>query len=131
MPSRPGRSWPARRPCGSRHRANRASAGRRFPRLHRPLENRGWGDGGGAPSRQTLGFGSRTPEPIRMKPFLAAALAFVCLGAAAQTAAPPTQRLRGTVESIDGSTIVLKERNGEAIRMTLADNFGVNEVVPI
>jgi hypothetical protein len=66
-----------------------------------------------------------------MKPFLAAALAFVCLGAAAQTAAPPTQRLRGTVESIDGSTIVLKERNGEAIRMTLADNFGVNEVVPI
>ncbi len=65
-----------------------------------------------------------------MKPFLAAALAFVCIGAAAQTSAP-TQRLRGTVESIDGSTIVLKERNGETMRMTLADNFSVNEVVPI
>jgi hypothetical protein len=65
-----------------------------------------------------------------MKSFLAVALAFVCIGAAAQ-AAVPTQRLRGTVESIEGSTLVLKERNGETMHMTLADNFSVSEVVPI
>ena len=49
----------------------------------------------------------------------------------AQTSAPaPTQRLRGTVESFDDKTLVVKERSGEVLRLALADTFGVNEVVP-
>ena len=40
-------------------------------------------------------------------------------------------RLRATVESFDGTTLVVKERSGEVISLALADNFAVNEVVPI
>ena len=72
-----------------------------------------------------------------MKHGMSAALALVCsLAVAAVFAQPagpanPTQRLRGTVESFDGSTLVLKERSGEVLRLALADNFSVNEVLPI
>ena len=44
---------------------------------------------------------------------------------------PATQRLRGTVQSFDGSTLVLAERSGEVLRLALADNFSINEVLPI
>jgi hypothetical protein len=64
-----------------------------------------------------------------MKKLFAASLALVCAFALAQT--PPTQRLRGTVKSIDGATLVLAERSGETMSLSLADNFSVNEVVPI
>jgi hypothetical protein len=47
----------------------------------------------------------------------------------AQTPNAP-QRLRGTVESFDDKTLVVKERSGEVLRLALADTFGVNEVVP-
>ena len=59
-------------------------------------------------------------------------LAFACTAVLAQapTAAPP-QRLRGSVESFDGSTLVVKERSGEVMRLVLADNFSVSEVLPI
>jgi len=65
--------------------------------------------------------------------FLSAALTLVCSLALAQTppVASPTQRTRGMVESFDGSTLVLKERSGEVLRLVLAENFSVNEVVPI
>ena len=52
--------------------------------------------------------------------------------AASASAAPvPTQRLRGTVQSFDGSTLVITERRGELLRLALADNFSVSEVLPI
>ena len=67
-----------------------------------------------------------------MKQLLSAALALVCAAALAQTDAPnPTQRLRGNVESFDGTTLVMKERSGEVMRLALADNFSVSEVMPI
>ena len=51
--------------------------------------------------------------------------------AAASAPAPaPTQRLRGTVPSFDGSTPVITERCGELLRLALADNFSVSEVLP-
>jgi hypothetical protein len=53
-----------------------------------------------------------------------------CVLVLAQTPSP-TQRLRGTVESFDGSTMVLKERSGEVLRLVLDEKFSVNEVVPI
>ena len=65
-----------------------------------------------------------------MTKLLAATLALLCALAAAQTP-PPTQRLRGVVQSFDGTTLVLNERNGTVVSLVLADNFSVNEVVPI
>lgn len=65
-----------------------------------------------------------------MKKLLAAGVALFCSIALAQAPAP-TQRLRGTVKSFDGSTLVLAERSGETVALVLADNFSVNEVVPI
>ena len=51
--------------------------------------------------------------------------------AAAAPAPAPTQRLRGTVQSFDGSTRVITERRGALLRLVLADNFSVSEVLPI
>ena len=65
-----------------------------------------------------------------MKKLFTAALALLCSIALAQAPAP-TQRLRGTVKSFDGTTLVLAERSGETITLVLAENFSVNEVVPI
>jgi hypothetical protein len=45
----------------------------------------------------------------------------VSLDAAAQT----TRRVRGTVEQLDGNTLVVQSRQGEAVRITLAPNFTV------
>jgi hypothetical protein len=47
-----------------------------------------------------------------------------------QAPADAPQRLRGTVEKIDATSITLKERSGETIVLLLADNFSVSEVVP-
>jgi hypothetical protein len=60
-------------------------------------------------------------------------LSLACSLAAAQAAAPaaPTTRLRGTLERFDGTTLVLRERSGEAVTLVLADNFSLSEVVPI
>ena len=65
-----------------------------------------------------------------MTKLLAATLALLCAVASAQTP-PPTQRLRGVVQSFDGTTLVVNERNGTVVSLALADNFGVNEVMPI
>ena len=64
--------------------------------------------------------------------FVSTLLAFACTALFAQApAASPPQRLRGSVESFDGSTLVVKERSGEVMRLVLADNFSVSEVMPI
>jgi predicted nucleic acid-binding protein len=67
---------------------------------------------------------------LHAKRILGMALALSCALVAAQTP-NPTQRLRGTVESFDGSTLVLKERSGEVLRLVLDEKFSVNEVFPI
>jgi len=61
--------------------------------------------------------------------FATALLTLAVTLAHAQTPAAP-QRLRGTVESFDNTTLVVKERSGEVLRLALADTFAVNEVVP-
>jgi hypothetical protein len=64
--------------------------------------------------------------------FAAAVAASMLLASAALAQTPiPTQRLRGSVESFDGTTLVVKERSGQTVRLALADNFAVNEVYPI
>ena len=47
--------------------------------------------------------------------------------AAAQ--APETVRVRATIESVDGQTIMAKSRDGVEMKIHLADNAPVNEVV--
>ena len=43
----------------------------------------------------------------------------------AQAPANPPVRIRGTVESIDGQNLAVKARNGETMRVKLADNYVV------
>jgi hypothetical protein len=59
---------------------------------------------------------------------------FIWLVAAVATLAlaqTPTQRLRGTVNSWDGSTLAITERSGHTYSLAVADNFSISEVVPI
>jgi len=49
----------------------------------------------------------------------------------ASNAAPPTVRLRGTVQSVTASTLTVKERSGELIPLAISDKLQVNEVYPI
>ncbi|MFO1271662.1 MAG: hypothetical protein U1F50_08305 [Rubrivivax sp.] len=65
------------------------------------------------------------------KPWIVSVLLGAAAAAFAQQPANPVQRLRASVESFDGTTLVVKERSGEVIRLALADNLAVNEVLPI
>jgi hypothetical protein len=47
----------------------------------------------------------------------------------AAPAAPPTVRVRATIASIDGSTLTLKGRDGSEMKLKLADNAPVSEIV--
>ena len=59
-------------------------------------------------------------------------LAVLALFSAAAFAQPAqTSRLRGSIEKVDATSIVIKERNGETITLALADNLAVNEVLPL
>ena len=42
---------------------------------------------------------------------------------------PPTVRLRGTIEKVDGNTLTLKSRDGAEIKLSLADNARIVAVV--
>jgi hypothetical protein len=55
------------------------------------------------------------------------AVLFAASFAAAQ--APDTVRVRATIESVDGQTITAKSRDGAEMKIHLADNAPVNEVV--
>jgi hypothetical protein len=52
------------------------------------------------------------------------------LGASIATAqAPPMVRVRATIESVDGAMLTAKARDGATMKIKLADNAPVNEVV--
>jgi hypothetical protein len=74
--------------------------------------------------------GAVRPEGTAMKNALLLAIALVAAGALAQNA-PPTMRLRGTIEKIEPTTIVVKERSGETVTLAIADGFTVSEVLPV
>lgn len=54
-------------------------------------------------------------------------LAVVAAPASAQTV---TRRIRGTIEALDGSTLVVASREGETLRITLAPAYTVAAVIP-
>jgi len=59
-------------------------------------------------------------------------LALISLfSAAALAQAPATTRVRGSLEAIDAGSILVKDRSGHEVRLKLADNFAVTEVLPI
>ena len=62
--------------------------------------------------------------------FLAIVILGVAALAVAQAPAPaPTQRIRGDVVALDGNTLQVKTRAGEALTVKLADNFAVSAIV--
>jgi hypothetical protein len=64
---------------------------------------------------------------MRSKSFLAAIfVAALALSAAAQN---PPARIRGTVEKLDGQTLMVKSRDGQSLSIALAPNFTVRAVV--
>ncbi len=60
------------------------------------------------------------------KMILGAAFAFAVTAALAQ--APDTVRVRGTIQSVDGSTLDVKARDGADVKVKLADNAVIRTV---
>lgn len=57
-----------------------------------------------------------------------AALATTLAGAASAQTAAPTLRVRGTIEKIDGSTLVVKAREGNSVSIKLNEGWGVSGI---
>ena len=66
-----------------------------------------------------------------MRPLVSTALAAIAALAAtaALAQAPPTVRLRGTIENVDGHTVMAKSAKGDEIKLNLADKATVVAVV--
>jgi hypothetical protein len=56
---------------------------------------------------------------------VAMSLLALAVPAAASAEAPQRVNLRGTIESLDGTTLHLKSRDGKAVTVALADNYAV------
>jgi hypothetical protein len=57
---------------------------------------------------------------------LSAALTVIfVLGSAASAQQPPTVRIRGTIEAVDGSLLTVKSREGSEMKVRVADNAAV------
>jgi hypothetical protein len=53
------------------------------------------------------------------------AVAFVTAASAQQ---PPTVRVRGTIEAVDGATLSIKSRDGSDVKVNITDNIAVTGV---
>jgi hypothetical protein len=60
---------------------------------------------------------------LRALPYVALALFLACVQAIAQPA--QNRRIRGTIESLDGNTLIVKARDGTSMKINLADNWQV------
>lgn len=68
---------------------------------------------------------------ITRRALATAAFAAGFAATAAFAQAPPTQLVRGTIEKVDGSVIVVKDRSGADMTIKLADNPAVTTLVKI
>lgn len=60
------------------------------------------------------------------------ALAMLALAGSSAFAQPrPGVRLRGTVEALTPTTLVLRQRNGDRVQLAIAPNLAVTEVYPV
>ena len=63
--------------------------------------------------------------------FLATGLAALLLAGSAWPAMAQTpRRVRGEIEALDGSTLTVRSREGESVRIALAPNYAVAAVIP-
>ena len=58
----------------------------------------------------------------KMIPGVATVLGFVLVFAASTTSAQDTVRVRGTIEKVEGQTLMVKSRDGADLKVVLADN---------
>src|SRR3981189_314299 len=67
------------------------------------------------------------PTMSSLRPrLLAASLTFISvLGSTAWAQQPPTVRIRGTIEAVDGSLLSVKSREGAEMKVRLTDNVAV------
>jgi hypothetical protein len=56
------------------------------------------------------------------------ALLAVVFGTAASAQQPPTVRIRGTIEAVDGATLSIKSRDGSDVKVNITDNIAVTGV---
>jgi hypothetical protein len=61
-------------------------------------------------------------EAKKLRGLLAASLIVSLFAAAASAQQPPTVRVRGTIDKVDGHILTVKSRNGEELTVKLADN---------
>ena len=57
--------------------------------------------------------------------------AFVLFASAAWAQQPPSVRIRGTIEAVDGSTLTVKSRDGTDVKVHMTDNVTVTGVTKI
>ena len=69
-------------------------------------------------------------EPDMRTKIMFAAIAVTAALAAVPALAQQPQRVRGTIESVDGSTLVIKQGEGPDVTVKLTDNVQVFGVVP-
>ncbi len=62
---------------------------------------------------------------------LAALAVLSVLGSVASAQRPPTVRIRGTIEAVDGSLLTVKSREGNDLKVRLTDNIAVFGVATI
>ena len=60
---------------------------------------------------------------------LIASLTLMSMVAFAQAQQPPTVRIRGTIEAVDGATLSIKSRDGADVKVRMTDNAAVFGVV--
>lgn len=66
-------------------------------------------------------------RPIALRNLVLACLT-IALATVAAAQNPPTARIRGQIEKIDGQTVTIKSRDSAIVTVKLADNVGVNGV---
>jgi hypothetical protein len=57
-------------------------------------------------------------------------LGLLCAGVMASSASAQNVRVRGTIEKVDGAVLTVKERSGDTVKVTMADNLSVAAMVP-
>ena len=60
---------------------------------------------------------------------LTAGVGFTMIVSGAPAQQPPTVRIRGTIETVDGNLLTLKSRDGTQVKLVLADNARIVAVV--
>lgn len=63
--------------------------------------------------------------------FAVALTAFTLLGSVASAQQPPTVRIRGTIEAVDGTMLTVKSRDGTDVKVKMTDNVAVTGVAKI